>query len=283
MNVLSEVGRNYFYQPGGAPFQFALPFMNPAFYQQNLPLPFDRRVWMESQALRDAFERNGDGIFAVGDEDNEEIFHLSRRGFRLNGRRHELVLLRQLTAELRRQEVQTWKKVIRVISHELNNSLAPIKSMAGTLRALTARDPLPEDWRDDLLTGLNLIGEKRIEQDKFITKHFRVDENKFADRLMAIEVEAEKMLASNDAQEVLAGKRLLQTTMQNLSARMTNKISSNALNLVAGVVSYIGVAMLFTPVPAAGFGILALSGAISMAVYIRDRRDTRDFEKAIGL
>ncbi len=40
LNVLSEVGRNYFYQPGGAPFQFALPFMNPAFYQQNLPLPF---------------------------------------------------------------------------------------------------------------------------------------------------------------------------------------------------------------------------------------------------
>ena len=76
------------------------------------------------QALRDAFERGGDGIFAVGDEDNEDIFHLSRRGFRLNGRRHELVLLRLLTAELRRQEVQTWKKVIRVISHELNNSLA---------------------------------------------------------------------------------------------------------------------------------------------------------------
>ena len=43
---------------------------------------------------------------------------------------HALILLRQLTAELRRQEVQTWKKVIRVISHELNNSLAPIASLA---------------------------------------------------------------------------------------------------------------------------------------------------------
>ena len=43
---------------------------------------------------------------------------------------HELALLRQLTTELRRQEVQTWKKVIRVISHELNNSLAPIASLA---------------------------------------------------------------------------------------------------------------------------------------------------------
>ena len=83
-----------------------------------------------SDAVSDAFERGGDGMFTVGDEDNEDIYHLSRRTFRLNGRPHELILLRLLTAELRRQEVQTWKKVIRVISHELNNSLAPIASLA---------------------------------------------------------------------------------------------------------------------------------------------------------
>ena len=94
------------------------------------------------QALRDALERGGDGIFSVGDEDNEDIFHLSRRGFRLNGRRHELVLLRLLTAELRRQEVQTWKKVIRVISHELNNSLAPIASLAHSSAELLKRGQL---------------------------------------------------------------------------------------------------------------------------------------------
>ncbi len=103
---------------------------------------FDAVLTRAPQALRDAFERDGDGIFAVGDEDNEEIFHLSRRGFRLNGRRHELVLLRQLTAELRRQEVQTWKKVIRVISHELNNSLAPIASLAHSSAELMRRGQL---------------------------------------------------------------------------------------------------------------------------------------------
>ncbi|QNN48198.1 PAS domain-containing sensor histidine kinase [Thermomonas brevis] len=81
-------------------------------------------------AVREAFARGGDGMFTVGSEDDEDIYHLSRRSFRLNGRIHELLLLRQLTAELRRQEVQTWKKVIRVISHELNNSLAPIASLA---------------------------------------------------------------------------------------------------------------------------------------------------------
>ena len=61
-------------------------------------------------AVREAFERGGDGMFTVGREDDEDIFHLSRRSFRLNGRLHELLLLRQLTAELRRQEVQTWKR-----------------------------------------------------------------------------------------------------------------------------------------------------------------------------
>lgn len=89
--------------------------------------------------LREAVERGGDGLFAVGVEDDEEIFHLARRGFRLNGRRHELFLLRHLTTELRRQEVQTWKKVIRIISHELNNSLAPVASLAHSGAELVRR------------------------------------------------------------------------------------------------------------------------------------------------
>src|SRR5690606_11639052 len=91
---------------------------------------FEELLGQMPDAMRDAFARGGDGMFTVGSDDDEDIYHLSRRLFRLNGRRHELVLLRQLTAELRRQEVQVWKKVIRVISHELNNSLAPIASLA---------------------------------------------------------------------------------------------------------------------------------------------------------
>ena len=92
-------------------------------------------------SLRDAFARGGDGLFTAGrgGEDEDEIYHLARRGFTLNGRRHELFLLRHLTTELRRQEVQTWKKVIRVISHELNNSLAPVASLAASAAELVRR------------------------------------------------------------------------------------------------------------------------------------------------
>src|SRR6202008_1553741 len=105
---------------------------------------FDALLERAPEALREALERGGDGMFTIGDDNDiensiEDIYHLARRNFRLNGRRHELVLLRQLTAELRRQEVQTWKKVIRVISHELNNSLAPIASLAHSGAELVQR------------------------------------------------------------------------------------------------------------------------------------------------
>ncbi|KGQ18167.1 Sensor histidine kinase [Lysobacter dokdonensis DS-58] len=100
---------------------------------------FEEILDRSPDALREALQRGGDGMFTVGDAEHEEIYHLSRRSFRLNGRKHELLLLRQLTAELRRQEVQTWKKVIRVISHELNNSLAPIASLAHSGAELVKR------------------------------------------------------------------------------------------------------------------------------------------------
>nr|WP_245156490.1 ATP-binding protein [Lysobacter solisilvae] len=114
-------------------------------------------------ALREAFERGDDGIVTVGVDDEEEIHHLARRSFRLNGRRHELVLLRQLTAELRRQEVQTWKKVIRVISHELNNSLAPIASLAHSGAQLLQRGQL-----ERLPTALATIEERARHLEAFI-------------------------------------------------------------------------------------------------------------------
>ncbi|HEY0333239.1 MAG TPA: HAMP domain-containing sensor histidine kinase [Stenotrophomonas sp.] len=93
--------------------------------------------------LREAVGRGGDSLFAVreegDDEDDEQIYHLAHRDFQLNGRAQELLLIRLLTPELRRQEVQTWKKVIRVISHELNNSLAPIASLAHSGAELVRR------------------------------------------------------------------------------------------------------------------------------------------------
>jgi len=87
-------------------------------------------------------------------------FDVRRTTFRQGGLPHELIVVSDLSRALREEERQAWQRLIRVLGHELNNSLAPIKSMATTLRTLTARDPLPEDWRDDLTTGLGLIAER---------------------------------------------------------------------------------------------------------------------------
>jgi len=88
------------------------------------------------EPLQRVLAQTQDSLFSVTIDREEETFHLSQKTFRLQGRDHRLLLIKRLTRELSRQEVQTWKKVIRVISHELNNSLAPISSLAHSGREL---------------------------------------------------------------------------------------------------------------------------------------------------
>jgi len=90
-------------------------------------------------ALADPLRHGQDGLVTLTVDGDEDVFHLTRRTFELHGRRHQLLMLRRLTRELARQEVATWKKVIRVISHELNNALGPIASMAHTGRVYAER------------------------------------------------------------------------------------------------------------------------------------------------
>ncbi|MBV8145421.1 MAG: ATP-binding protein [Gammaproteobacteria bacterium] len=86
--------------------------------------------------LREALAGRSDTLFTMEIAAEPQVLHLSQRRFLLNARPHRLVLLKQLTRELAAQEVAVWKKVIRVIAHELNNSLAPITSLAHSGRLL---------------------------------------------------------------------------------------------------------------------------------------------------
>ena len=75
---------------------------------------------------------------------------------------------------LREQELHAWQRLVRVLGHELNNSLTPIKSIAGSLEAMVARDPLPEDWRDDMRRGLNVITSRSDSLSRFIGAYARL-------------------------------------------------------------------------------------------------------------
>jgi nitrogen fixation/metabolism regulation signal transduction histidine kinase len=103
---------------------------------------FARTLGSAPAALQEVIASGGDGLFCARIGETEETFSLSQRSFMLQGQRHRLYLLKTLTRELSRQEVATWKKLIRVVSHELNNSLGPIVSMADTGREVLRRgDP----------------------------------------------------------------------------------------------------------------------------------------------
>tara|TARA_R110000851_G_scaffold168764_3_gene314862 strand:- start:5113 stop:6477 length:1365 start_codon:yes stop_codon:yes gene_type:complete len=105
-------------------------------------------------ALKTALNSEQEGLFSMGSSDSTsddvdnnadsnadssdvETWHISRGRFTQNNQQHHLILLKQLTKELNRQEVAVWKKVIRIISHELNNSVAPIASMVNSGKFLT--------------------------------------------------------------------------------------------------------------------------------------------------
>ena len=93
-------------------------------------------------ALAAALYSQQDQLFTVQEAGGDENFHVSQRNLQLQGRPHRLILLRRMTRELARQEVASWKRVIRVISHELNNSLAPISSLAHSGAELARRGDL---------------------------------------------------------------------------------------------------------------------------------------------
>jgi len=105
---------------------------------------FARYLAQSPAPLREAIERGGDTLFTLEIAGEPEVYHVSQRSFLLNAVPHRLLLLKQLTREINSQEVATWKRVIRVIAHELNNSLAPISSLAHSGQILAQAPPDPE-------------------------------------------------------------------------------------------------------------------------------------------
>lgn len=101
-------------------------------------------------------------------------WEVRRTTFRLGGLPHDLLVLSDVSRPLREQERQAWQRLIRVIGHELGNSLGPIKSIAGSLELLLQRQPPPDDWRDDMQRGLQVIASRTDSLGRFTGAYARL-------------------------------------------------------------------------------------------------------------
>jgi two-component system, NtrC family, nitrogen regulation sensor histidine kinase NtrY len=101
-------------------------------------------------------------------------WQLRRSMFRQGGAPHQLLVLSDLSKTLREEELQAWQRLIRVLSHEINNSLAPIKSIAGSLMASLSRTPRDGDWDEDMQRGLSIIGGRSEALQRFMASYARL-------------------------------------------------------------------------------------------------------------
>jgi nitrogen fixation/metabolism regulation signal transduction histidine kinase len=96
---------------------------------------------------------------------------IRRSTFREGGAQHQLLVLTDLSQTLREEERIAWQRLLRVLGHELNNSLAPIKSVAGSLADLLSQQPQPADWNDDMQRGLEVISSRADSLARFVESY----------------------------------------------------------------------------------------------------------------
>jgi len=96
-------------------------------------------------------------------------WEMRRGAFRQHGRPTQLLVLSDVSRALHAEELAAWKRMIRVIGHELNNSLAPITSLTGSMERLVRRDPLPDDWQSDVVRGFEVIASRVEALNRFMT------------------------------------------------------------------------------------------------------------------
>ncbi len=120
-----------------------------------------------AETLRGEQDRAFEGDFAAG----ANRWQLRRTTFRQGGSPHRLVVLADLSRALRGEERAAWQRLLRVLGHEINNSLAPIQSLSATLREHLRRTPRADDFEEDLDRGLEVIGGRSASLARFMASY----------------------------------------------------------------------------------------------------------------
>ena len=101
-------------------------------------------------------------------------FTVRRGTYRVGGEPHELLILIDVSQTLRKEELLAWKRLLRVLGHELNNSMAPIRSLAESLQRVAAIPEPDQEDRDDLREGLEIIRQRADSLQRFIGEYARL-------------------------------------------------------------------------------------------------------------
>lgn len=144
-----------------------------------------------------------------------------------SGRSGQLLVINDVERVLREEERQAWQRLLRVLGHEVNNSLAPIRSIAGTLASLLTRDPLPNDWRGDFQSGLGIIGHRAESLRRFLSgygelarlpppKLHRLDVSVLASKVAGLEQRLTVQVEAGDSLFVNADPDQLEQALINL-------------------------------------------------------------------
>src|SRR5437868_13765149 len=124
--------------------------------------------------LASCLEANEDAPLSLSFPGATGRWGVRRSTFREHGLPHELLVLTDLSRTLREEERRAWQRLVRVLGHEMNNSLAPIKSLAGSLEALLRKEPRPPDWQDDARSGLKSIAGRADSLSRFMEAYARL-------------------------------------------------------------------------------------------------------------
>jgi len=198
----------------------------------------------ESLGLAEALVGEAPRTLEVGFAGSTGRWEVRRGTFRQRGRPHQLVVLTDLSHALREEERLAWQRLVRVLSHEINNSLAPIQSITDSMKQLRSRTPRPEDWEHDLARGLEVIGSRAESLQRFMATYARlarlprptlapVDVAALVDHVCGLEGRLKVRVEPGPAMEIQGDADQLQQLLINLVTNATDAASETGGEVTA--------------------------------------------------
>ena len=200
--------------------------------------PVERLLGRDAAALGLDVYLHGDGprTLDASRDGRPGRWEVRRREFRQDGLPHHLLVFTDVSHVLREEERLAWRRIVRVLSHEINNSLAPIKSIARSLQRLLKREPRAADWEQESLHGLDVIEGRSGSLSRFLQAYARlaqlpkpvrrpVDVEGWIRRVVELEERLDVEVCDGPATTILADRDQLDQLLINIVGNAVDAVS----------------------------------------------------------